>query len=183
MKLRGLLMALALIMGAVLGTVPHAHADVLWAPAESGDQTLFSFNLFPQNCTMDGALYINDTVHNEDNSTGNAVLLNIIANTTYSGTQFTIQDTAGDWNVYDSEGNFLLALGGTPEFRLYYYYAWGTDQPQIAEVTPIQWILNTPDGCLPVLITDAAPVPVPGSFLLFGSGLAGVFTFLRRFAG
>ncbi|MGO9021871.1 MAG: PEP-CTERM sorting domain-containing protein [Syntrophobacteraceae bacterium] len=207
MKLRTLLPAFLLILGVALGVATHADADyVLWTPTTSADQNVFSFQ--PQNCTMTGGLYINAAgVTQGINITGNALLLSMpgSAHNPYSAqaVDFTIAETGTTWYVYsgapnanDIPSNALLNLGSTNQFGLYYYYI-PTGGTQLTVVQPVltnlgqsdEWLLNTPDACLPVYLTDAAqvpevasPTPLPGTFLLFGSGLAGVFGFLRRFS-
>ena len=186
MNLRQILPAFLVVMVIALGGVSHAHADyTLWAPTNTTDQTLFSFNLNPQNCTMNGDLYMNAAGATQGISdAGNALLLSIVAYVQYSGTDFTIQNIGGTWDVFGPTGNFLLNLGSTNQFGLYYIYSGWLTQPTITQVSglPDQWVLNTTDNCLPVELTDADPVtPIPASILLMGSGLAGVFGFRRRF--
>ncbi len=197
MKLRTLLPAFLLIVGVALCAASHAKADyVLWTPTvNGGDQTLFSFNLAPQICNMNADLYINANGYNQDTSSpGSALLLQMSAGQTYSAMDFSIeQQTNGSWSVYNTTNpaspQLLLSLGSTNQFGLYYYYAaTGVDQPTYTQQTYDQWLLNQ-GLCNPVLITDAAPnqtvgsaTPIPGTFLLFGSGLAGAIGFLRRFS-
>ncbi len=195
MKLRILLPALLLILAIALGVASHANADyVLWSPTTSNDQNLFSFNLTPQNCTMSADLYINAVGATQGiGNTDNALLFHIAANQTYQATDFTIQQTGGIWYVYNAGDVQLLTLGSTSQFGLYYYYNGGVLQPTITDVSnqPDQWVLqNGVDQCVPVLVVDAAPnlvggspTPIPGTFMLFGSGLAGAIGFLRRFTG
>lgn len=202
MKLRILLPAFLLIFGIALGAASHANADyVLWTPTTTNDQNVFSFT--PQGCTMSGTLYINaDGATQGIGNTGNAALLNLAPGNTqpYTATDFTIAETGNTWYVYSGQtasGTPLLNLGSTNQFGLYYYY-WPTGGSGNTVVQPIitnlgqsdEWALNTPDGCLPVFIADAtnnqtvgSATPIPGTFLLFGSGLAGVIGFLRRFTG
>ena len=199
MKLRTLPLAFLLILGVVLGAASHANADyVLWTPL-SVDQNVFYFT--PGNCTMSGDLYINAPGAIQDTSSpGSALLLSITAHQPYSATDFTIAQNAGSWYVYSGQtatGTPLLDLGSTNQFGLYYYYQptnWSSNavvQPIITSTSQSDdWALNTPEGCLPVLLADAAPnqevgspTPIPGTFLLFGSGLAGAIGFLRRFTG
>jgi len=193
MKLRKILPALLLVMGMALCTASHAHADyVLWTPTTSNDQNVFSFELTPQQCTMTGDLYIFAPGSSEGiNLPGNALLFPVVS---FTGTDFTISETGGVWSAYDSYGNFLLTLGATNQFGLYYNETWGTSsaivQPTITDVSGLydQWILNTQDGCLPVLLVDAQPAqeggsitPIPSSILLMASGLGAVIRFLRPF--
>jgi hypothetical protein len=197
MKFRTLLPAFTLILGMALGAASHARADyTLWAPIESGNQTLFSFNLTPQTCTMNAGLYINVPGDPQGiNSPGNALLLQMNAGVTYSASDFSIQQQVdGTYNVYNTTNaaspQFLLSLGYSDNFVLYYnYYGSGISQVTYSEQTYDQWLLSNVANptCNPVLLTDAAPVPevgsatpIPGAFLLFGSGLAGVFGFRRR---
>lgn len=203
MKLRTLPPAFLLILGLALGAASHANADyVLWTPTTSNDQNLFSFT--PQNCTMSGYLYINAVGATQDTtSPGSAVLLTMpgSAGNPFSAgeTDFTIAQNGSNWYVYAGQtagGNPLLNLGSTDQFGLYYYQQTGPAQytvfqPVITNLgDPDDWLLNTPSGCLPVYLTDAAPTPtvgsatpIPATFLLFGSGLAGAIGFLRRLPG
>ncbi len=203
MKLRTLPLAFLLILGVALGAASHANADyVLWTPTITNDQNVFSFT--PQNCTMSGYLYINAVGATQDTtSPGSAVLLTMpgSAGNPFSAgeTDFTIAQNGSNWYVYAGQtagGNPLLNLGSTDQFGLYYYQQTGPAQytvfqPVITNLgDPDDWLLNTPSGCLPVYLTDAAPTPtvgsatpIPATFLLFGSGLAGAIGFLRRFPG
>ena len=192
MKLRTLLPAFILILGVALGCASHASADyVLWAPTTSNDQNVFSFQ--PQGCTMSGALYINAPGAAQGlSSPGNALLLTMPGSLSnpYSAAaaDFTIAETGSTWYVYSGStaGNpnsALLTLGSSNNFGLYYYYNGYIVQPTITNLGQSdEWLLNTTDLCLPVLLADAAPTPIPGAFLLFGSGLAGVFGFRRLFS-
>jgi len=193
MKLRILLPAFLLILGIALGAVSHASADyVLWTPTTPNDQNVFSYNLTPQNCTMTADLYINAAGATQGvGNTGNALLLQNLGTQSFVGTDFTISQNSGSWYVYNANNVQLLDLGSTNQFGLYYYYNGGILQPTITDVSnlPDQWLLNS-GQCDPVLVVDAAPnqtvgsaTPIPGTFMLFGSGLAGVIGFLRRFAG
>ncbi|MGA3112927.1 MAG: PEP-CTERM sorting domain-containing protein [Syntrophobacteraceae bacterium] len=207
MKLRTLLPAFLLILGVALGVASPANADyTLWTPTTSADQNVFTFT--PQDCTMSGGLYIYAVRATQGiSNTGNALLLTMPGSASSpfyaAATDFTIAETGATWYLYSGSpnasgipGNALLTLGSTNEFGLYYYYSnnsWA--QPAIVQpITtnlgqPDEWLLNTPEQCLLVYLTDASqvpevasPTPLPGTFLLFGSGLAGVFGFLRRFS-
>ncbi len=209
MKLRTLPLAFLLILGVVLGAASHANADyALWTPTTSNDQNLFSFT--PTGCTMSGELYINAPGATQDTSSpGSALLLNMPGSwgNPYSGAaaNFTVAETGSTWYVYSGNitgtpnpTNSILTLGSTDQFGLYYVESGvGVVQPVIypqyngsgTQLTD-QWLLNTSDQCLPVFVADAAPnqevgsaTPIPGTFLLFGSGLAGAIGFLRRFTG
>jgi hypothetical protein len=197
MKLRTILLALLLVFGVALGGASHAHADyTLWTPTDN-NQNVFSFNLTPQVCTMDAALYIYAPGAAQGTSNpGNALLFAISANQTYSATDFTIQETAGTWYVYNVNNAQILTLGSTNQFGLYYYYSSGYSspilQPLVTDVSGLydQWLLNNGvDNCDPILLVDATPqdvgsvTPIPPSVLLMASGLTGVLGFLRRFSG
>jgi len=204
MKLRKLLPVFLLVLGVVFGAASHANADyVLWTPTTTNDQNVFSFT--PQGCTMSGALYINAAGATQGiSNTGNALLLTMpgSASNPFSAeaTDFTIAETGTTWYVYSGQvagtpGSALLNLGSTNQFGLYYYYTptgsgWNTVvQPVITNLGQSDdWLLNTPENCLPVTLADAtnnqtvgSAAPIPGTFMLFGSGLAGVIGFLRRF--
>ncbi|MGO9313085.1 MAG: hypothetical protein ACLQBD_28240 [Syntrophobacteraceae bacterium] len=203
MKLRILLPAFLLILGIALGAASHANADyVLWTPTTTNDQNVFSFT--PQGCTMSGYLYINAPGATQDTtSPGSALLLTMpgSASNPFSAAaaDFTIAETGNTWYVYSGQtasGTPLLALGSTDQFGLYYYQQTGPNQytvfqPSITNLGQTDvWLLNTPAQCLPVYLADAtnnqtvgSATPIPGTFLLFGSGLAGAIGFLRRFTG
>jgi len=212
MKLRTLLLTFLLILGVALGAASLANADfvstptTLWAPTSSDDQDVFHFNFSSQTCVRELDLYINAPGATQSFATGasgNALLLQIVPGVPFSGTEFSIEQTGGtngDWYVYNANNVQLLDLGQTNQFGLF-YKDYGTNglgqspyvlQPTITPVsgTSAQWVLNDGyDGCASVLIADAAPLagtgsatPIPGTFLLFGSGLAGALGFLRRFS-
>ncbi len=199
MKLRTLLPAFLMVCGIALGAASHANADyVLWTPTTSNDQNVFSLNLTPQNCTMPGDLYISAVGATQGiGNSGNAVLLANLESLPVQATDFTIAQTNGVWYVYSGDAvlpisSALLTLGSTNSFALYYNYG-GVLQPTIADVSgqPDDWQLTSGiPGCpLTVLLVDAAPnpevgspAPIPGTFLLFGPGLAGALGFLRRFS-
>jgi hypothetical protein len=196
MQLRTLLLTFILVCGVSLGAASHANADyTLWAPTTSNDQNVFSFNLTPQTCNMNADLYINAVGATQDTTTpGSYLLLQMVQGQTYSATDFTIQQvggTGGNWFVYNANGQQVLSLGSTNQFGLYYYSGGVFDQPTITDQSglPDQWLLNQ-GLCNPVLVVDAAPIPgtgnfpapIPGTLLLLGPGLAGVFGFRRRFS-
>ena len=109
----------------------------------------------------------------------------------YSGTAIDIEQTGGNWDVYNVTNGghqFLLDLGASNLFGLYYKdYDHGNPyvlQPTISSSNGIstQWVLSDGiDNCGSAVITDVAPVPIPGAILLLGSSLAGILGFRKRF--
>ena len=165
---------------------------------------MFFLSIYAAELHNAGYLYINAVGATQDTtSPGSAVLLTMpgSAGNPFSAgeTDFTIAQNGSNWYVYAGQtagGNPLLNLGSTDQFGLYYYQQTGAGsvyvfQPVITNLgDPDDWLLNTPSGCLPVYLTDAAPTPtvgsatpIPATFLLFGSGLAGAIGFLRRLSG
>jgi hypothetical protein len=202
MKLRTLLLTFLLVCGLALGAASHADASfvstptTLWEPTETGNQELFNFSF--GTCVRDLDLYINAagaTQSFASGAAGNALLLQITPNQ-ISASEFSIEQTNGSWAVYNvtnGANTLVLNLGQTNQFGLY-YKDYGTDSlgnsPYVLQPTinptgsSNQWYLTDGiDGCASVYIGNAAPVPIPGTFLLFGPGLACAFGFLRRFPG
>jgi hypothetical protein len=202
MKLRTLLLAFLLVVGVALGGASLANASsvvstptTLWEPTTSGAQELFNFSF--GTCVRNIDLYINAPGATQDFTpgSGNALLLQITPNQ-ISASEFSVVQSNGTWSVYNvtNGGNtFLLNLGSTDQFGLYYKdYGANGNSPYVLQPTinstgsSNQWYLTDGiDGCGSVYIGNAAPVaspvPIPGTLMLFGSGLAGVFGFLRRF--
>ena len=195
MKLRIMFPAFLLVLGVAFGGISPAHADYeLWQPTIGENQNVFHFNLTPQNCSNELDLYINVQGAAQDFSpgaAGNALLLQMFPNQIYSGIAFNVEQTGGNWNVYNVTNGghqFLLNLGASNLFGLYYKdYDHGNPyvlQPTISAVSgnSDQWVLSDGiDHCGSAAIIGAAPVPIPGALLLLGSSLAGVLGFRKRF--
>ena len=189
MKLRKVLPALFLALAIAFCGGPHVLADyTLWTPTQNEDQN--ALQLTNGSCTMSGpdGLYINAPGAQQGvGLSGNALLLSWTGPGSFTGVDFTIASSGNTWNVYigpTASGTPLLNLGSTDQFGLYFYYtgSGGVIQPVLQQSIGAGDIWQLSDSCSTVYLADALPVaPIPPSVLFMGSGLVGVFGFLRRF--
>jgi hypothetical protein len=184
-----LILALALVLGVALGGASNARADFsdyegAWIPTD-GNTNFFSFILQGYTGIVD--LYIHDfgTERDTDNTSSNYKIFTLSSQSgPIAAASLQIKENEGDWAVY-SGGVSVLDLGPTKEFGLYFWNRSGGGYailPDVQEITSLQqYLLNDGIGFgATVLVTDAAPVPVPATAWLLSSGLIGLIILQRK---
>jgi hypothetical protein len=184
-----LIFALALALGVALSSASNARADFsdyegAWIPTD-GNTNFFSFILPNYTGVVD--LYIHDfgTERDADNTSTNYKIFTVSSQIgPFAAANLQIKETEGNWAVYSGAVS-VLDLGPTKEFGLYFWNQAGGGYailPDVQEMSSMQqYLLRDGIDLNPtVLVTDAAPVPVPATAWLLGSGLIGLIILQRK---
>jgi len=140
-----------------------------WLP---NDSDIFTIELTPK--ASSNSFYMYDW----DDSTES---LQVIEDGIYKSqtVYFTCNDAS--WCAGLESGGTTLSLGDTPEFG--FYFSNGADNFLSYDLAKNEagetYILSNSNTEMGVLVSDAAPVPIPASALLLGSGLLGLIAIGR----
>jgi len=179
--LLGLMMVAALLILArptISNAVPYSGA---WLPyTDISDPEIFVADLTLQLGL--GSFYIYD----RDNTPNVSDDLLVLEDGFFSARYVDFEEDAfGDWSASLYGGGDTLNLGPSPEFGFYFANSDGTYTEYNLELnsTNNAYILtdnlSTNSTGMIVMVSDAAPVPIPASVLLLGSGILGLITIGR----